>query len=177
MQRFWQGDPNPDPSEETDQCIFCNVRVPSHDAHIAPCRRALIHLLQAQLHALDTTQPLPSSSNTDAAARGSQRLLLEWVPGPPSPHAHPAEEAARPETPGAEGGNKETAGRMARMAEGVTLHMYISQPPCGDACISPGGAATGEGAVGGDGAPAAKRLRVSTDDKRLVASPAISNPC
>jgi len=59
------------------------------------------------------------------------------------------------------------------MAEGVTLHMYISQPPCGDACISPGGAATGEGAAGGDGAPAAKRLRVSTDDKRLVASPAI----
>ncbi|KAJ1495895.1 hypothetical protein T484DRAFT_1875049 [Baffinella frigidus] len=137
-------------------------------------RRAFIHLLQAQLHTLDSTQPLPASSNdADAggAALSSQSLLLEWAPAPPASHAHPAEEAAGPQNPGAEGGGQDAAGRMARMAEGVTLHMYISQPPCGDACISPGGASGLEGAAGGDGAPAAKRLRVSTDDKRLVSSP------
>lgn len=172
--------PHPDPSEETDQCFCCNncmpslKKHPSTDAPTALGRRAFIHLLQAQLHTLDSTQPLPASSNdADAggAALSSQSLLLEWAPAPPASHAHPAEEAAGPQNPGAEGGGQDAAGRMARMAEGVTLHMYISQPPCGDACISPGGASGLEGAAGGDGAPAAKRLRVSTDDKRLVSSP------
>ena len=135
-------------------------------------RRAFIHVLQAQLLELE------QSEAAGRAGASPQRPLLEWAPSPPTCSAAAGEDASAARGPGAEapdggpcdgarpGGAPPAPERMARMAAGVSLHLYISQPPCGDASIAPG--APDDAAAGAGGAPAAKRLRVSTDDKRLV---------
>ena len=103
-------------------------------------RRSFIHFLQAQLRLL----------HEGSASAADDCCLLQWLDAP---------------------------GRRARVQPGVQFHLFVSQAPCGDAsiftrdarCDSPASAQPRDGPGGREEAPAPKRLRISTDDKRLVA--------
>ena len=109
-------------------------------------RRSLIHFLQTQLMLL-------VSQGSGAAT--DDNCILQWLDTP------------------------DKSGTCACVQPGVRFHLFISQAPCGDASIFSREDCSRAGPVNApfacfhatddeDPHPSAKRLKISTDDKRIV---------
>eukprot|EP00887_Chlorella_sp_A99_P007976 scaffold12.g7976.t1 len=174
------------------KCLGASRRLPGglvlNDCHAeALCRRALLRWLyvEAQAAAAEWARrrqrpdgqqgpgPGPGQDSADASADGSRVLRLV----PPGARGGVAGEQA------AAAGCDALGGWSFELLPGVSFHLFVSQPPCGDASIvdapGGGGAALGRGHEGGGGrgaeasAPGAVPPQRATGSGRTGAKPVV----
>lgn len=148
------------PAGTGTKCLGASRRLPGgaalNDCHAEVlCRRALLRWLYAEVSEVaaryaraaqaaagSTSGSCTAAADPAALATAASTRVLRLVP--------PADQGSSPASGSASSGGSLYGGWRLQLQSGVQLHMYVSQPPCGDASIlcSPSCQASLAGAAG-----------------------------